>query len=155
MIFAWNYQLRSFVAKCWKLGFAPFSRKVISRDSRCEESYRFSLHCNTFCRIFEGTVLILHALPCAHVTRHNVTCLLSSSHASHVTCVTQIFIPYLTCDMSQVMCVKCVTQMLHISYVTFAMWVLILYCKMPNPRSLALWLELNLQQRIIGALTWW
>ena len=57
MIFAWNYQLhsfvenvkykglRSFVAKNQKFGFAHFLRKDITRNSCYEESYRFSLHC--------------------------------------------------------------------------------------------------------------
>ena len=56
MIFAWNYQLhsfvenvkykglRSFVAKNQKFGFAHFLRKDITRNSCYEESYRFSLH---------------------------------------------------------------------------------------------------------------
>ena len=53
MIFAWNYQLSSFVEnkgftlfcrKMMKIAICALLRKVITRNSCREESYRFSLH---------------------------------------------------------------------------------------------------------------
>ena len=76
------------------------------------EQCLYRMQCSTVCRIVEGTVLILHALPSAHVTRHNVTCFPSSSHASHVTCVMQILIPCLTCPVSR----KFLSPASHVAY---------------------------------------
>ena len=79
-----NSNLRSFVAKCRKFGFTLFLRKVITRNSCREESYRFSLHWGDLPDISEG---VLPDIP----GRESDSSRTESTSVAHCMCTSLLF----------------------------------------------------------------